>query len=73
MTTEKDLLSAVAFCANRENRFPRYDEGCRGDPCPLHPFCPDGQTSCMRCVEDVLAAAFECLNNYMNKENVQHD
>lgn len=73
MTTEKDLLSAVAFCADRENRFPRFDEGCRGDPCPLHPFCPDGQTSCTRCVENVLAATFECLRSCMNKERVLHD
>lgn len=61
MPTEKDLLSAIAFCANSENHFPRYDEGCRGDSCPLHPFCADGQEPCSRCIERVLNAALNAL------------
>lgn len=61
MPTEKDLLTAIAFCADRENHFPHSGEGCRGDSCPLYPFCTDAQEPCTRCIERVLYAALDAL------------
>lgn len=59
MPTKKDLIAAVAFCANHENHFPRPDEGCRGASCQLHPFRTDEQEQCVRCIECVLKVTLE--------------
>lgn len=61
MHAEKDLKAAVAYCADSGNYFPSHGEGCRGDSCPLHPFCIDTQEPCIRCIERVLKTTLEYL------------
>lgn len=68
MYSKIDLKTAIAFCANSENHFPSIGEGCRGDSCPLHPFCTDAQEPCVRCIERVLEVTLEYLETEFNEE-----
>lgn len=68
MPDKKDLITAVAYCANRENRFPGFGEGCRSGSCPLYPFCADARESCIRCIECVLKATLDYLKAECNEE-----